>query len=190
MSRIGKKPVKIPSGVNVELSQKLIKISGPNGNLTLDINPRVKVDFDSKTAEVKVSRLNDERESRAVHGTIRALIANMVGGVTKGYSKTLQIYGTGYGVKQQGMELLFDVGMAKPASVTLPAGVTIDVKAPNARGNDVPAEFTVKSADKCLVGEVAAKIRRKRPPEPYKGKGIRYADEVIKRKVGKAFGSA
>ncbi|MBN1437563.1 MAG: 50S ribosomal protein L6 [Sedimentisphaerales bacterium] len=190
MSRIGKKPVSVPSGVKVEINQSVLKVSGAKGNLTLNINPVVDVEWDSSANEVRVSRKSDERFDRAMHGTTRALIANMVEGVTKGFHRGLKIFGTGYGVKIQGQDILLTVGMAQPASVKIPAGIEIEIKTPNARGNDVPAEFIVSGADKAVVGEFAAEIRKCRPPEPYKGKGIRYADEQIKRKMGKAFGSA
>ena len=189
MSRIGKKPVKVPPGVTVELNDKQIKISGSADNLTLALRPEVKVEYDGSAGEIRVSRQNNERFCRALHGTVRSLIANMIVGVTQGFQKSIRIYGTGYGIKIQGKDLLVTVGFAKPAILAIPDGITIDTKTPNTRGNEVPAEFTVKGADKCVVGQFAAAIRHVRPPEPYLGKGIRYADEVVKRKVGKAFAS-
>lgn len=190
MSRIGKKPVKVPSGVNVELSSSQLKISGSKSSLTLDVHPRVEVAYDDSSKEISISRKGDERFDRAMHGTTRALIANMVQGVTEGYKRTLQIYGTGYGVKVQGQQIELSVGFAKPASLKIPDGVQIDIEVPAARGNDTPAVFHVSGPDKCSVGQFASMVRKVRPPEPYKGKGIRYADEQITRKVGKAFGSA
>lgn len=190
MSRIGKKEVKIPSGVTVELKGQLIKISTSGASLTYDVHPDISVEFDSDKSEVRVSRSSDERFYRALHGTTRALIANMVEGVTKGYNIGLEIYGTGYGVKEQGKELHLTVGTAKPFVLDIPDGVKVDIKTPNARGNDVPAAFAVSGADKQVVGQFASDIRHSRPAEPYLGKGIRYAGEVIKRKAGKAFGSA
>lgn len=189
MSRVGKKPISVPEGVKVEVDTKQVKISTSTHSLTLDVRPEIKVEYNSDTKEIVVSRVGDGRLQRALHGTTRAHIANMVLGVTKGFKKTMQIFGTGYGIKQQGAKVMFDLGYAKPASLDIPAGVTIEVKAPNARGNDVPAEFSILSADKWSVGELAAKIRRLRPPEPYRGKGVRYSDEIVKRKVGKAFGT-
>ena len=189
MSRIGKKPVKVPSGVKVELQGKRISISGSCDTLTLDIHPEIQVKYDAEAGEILVTRNGDQRLRRALHGTTRALIQNMIEGVTKGFEKKLRIYGTGYGVEQKGENLVVQVGFARPASLPIPAGVIVEIKTPNTRGNDVPAEFAIKSADKWSVGQFAASIRQIRPPEPYLGKGIRYVDEVIKRKVGKAFAS-
>ena len=190
MSRIGKLPVKIPGGVKVECSGGKVTVSGPLGTLSMAVRPEVTCSYDPDAAELCVTRENDERLARALHGTTRALIANMVNGVTEGYAKSLKIFGTGYNVKQQGTELLLQVGYANTVAVAIPDGITVEIKTPAARGNDSPAELTVKGPDKCVVGQLAATIRSVRKPEPYLGKGIRYADEQIKRKVGKAFGSA
>ena len=190
MSRIGKKPVSIPQGVKVELKGQTVKITGAKESLVLDVHADLAVAYDEKASEVTVTRPDDERFHRAVHGTTRSLIANMVTGVTQGFSKSLQVYGTGYGVKVQGKDLLLTVGLAQPVTMPIPPGVSVDIKTPNTRGNDVPAEFSVSGADKCVVGQFAAEIRRSRPTEPYKGKGVRYLGEHIRRKVGKAFGSA
>jgi len=189
MSRIGKKPVKIPSGVKVELKGQNVKISGPNGNLLLDVNPEIKVEYDSGTSEICVKRPSDTRQHRALHGTMRALIANMVEGVTKGFVKNLEIYGTGYGIKIQGKDMSLNVGFAAPAVVKIPDEVKVDIGTPNTRGNDVPAAFSISSPNKAVLGQFASEIRRVRPPEPYLGKGIRFKDEVIRRKAGKAFAS-
>ena len=189
MSRIGKKQVSIPDGVKVELAGGNLKVASSSATLTLSVNPVVDVAYDSAAGHISVTRKGDDRFSRAMHGTTRALIANMVHGVTKGFEKRLHVFGTGYGVKIEGKQLLVTVGYAKPASVTIPDGVTVDVETPNARGNDVPAAFAVRGADKCTVGQFAAAVRKTRVAEPYKGKGVRYVDEVIKRKLGKAFGS-
>ena len=190
MSRIGRKPVKIPAGVKVELNGAQLKISGSSESLTCEIRPEIKVEYDSKAGEVTVSRSGDDRFVRALHGTMRALIANMVKGVTEGFKKDIEIYGTGYGIKEQGAELSFSLGFARPAVVKVPKGVKVEIQTPNTRGNDTPAKFSVNGPDKCLVGQFAANIRNLRPPEPYLGKGIRYADETIKRKMGKAFASS
>ena len=190
MSRIGKKPVAVPDGVKVEIDGKVVKVSSSSSTLTLTTNDAVEVAYDAKVREVTVSRVDDSRFSRAMHGTTRAHIANMVEGVGKGFEKRLRIYGTGYGVKVEGTQLLVSVGFAKPAGIAIPGGVDVEIHAPNSRGNEVPAEFAVRGADKCIVGQFAAEIRKIRPPEPYRGKGIRYADEVVKRKVGKAFASS
>lgn len=189
MSRIGKKPIKVPAAVKVELAPGQIKVSSSGQSLTLALRPEVTVNYEQNTGEITVSRNGETRFPRALHGTVRALIANMIQGVTAGFTRDLRIYGTGYGVKQQGDALHVTVGFAKPAVRTIPPGVEVDIKTPNTRGNDTPAEFTVRGADKCAVGQFAAAIRHIRPPEPYLGKGIRYADETIKKKVGKAFGS-
>ncbi len=189
MSRIGKKAISIPAGVTVELAGAIVKVSSGQNTLTQDIDPKIKVTVDTDAKEVHVAREGDDRHARAMHGTVRALIANMIVGVTKGYEKSIQIYGTGFGVKQQGAELHITVGFAKPCVVKIPQGITLDIDSPNARGNDSPATFKIKGSDKCMVGQFAADCRRVKPPEPYQGKGVRYADEVIKRKVGKAFAS-
>jgi len=189
MSRIGKQPVKVPSGVKVELNNQLIKISGTSATLTLDVRDEIKVEYDSGAGEIKVIRTSDDRFCRSLHGTIRSLIANMIEGVTKGFKKELKIYGSGYGVKVQGQNMTLQVGFAQPAVLPIPQGISVEIKTPNARGNEVPAEFSVSGPDKYVVGQFAAAARKVRPPEPYLGKGIRYADEVIRRKVGKAFAS-
>jgi large subunit ribosomal protein L6 len=189
MSRIGKKAVAVPSGVKVELSGESLKISSGSETLVHAIKPVVKVEYDSTANEIKVTRESNERFARAMHGTTRSLIANMIQGVTQGYEKGILMYGTGYGVKEQGAELHLSVGTAKPAQVPIPRGVVVDIKTPNARGNDVPAEISIKGADKQTVGQFAAVLRRVRPPEPYNGKGVRYRGEVIKKKAGKAFAS-
>jgi len=189
MSRIGTKPVEVPSGVKVELKGNQLSISGAADTLTIEIRPEIQVKYNPDASEIVVTRQNDQRFQRALHGTTRALIQNMIEGVTKGFEKKLRIFGTGYGVEQKGQNVVVQVGFAKPASLPIPAGVKLEIKTPNTRGNDIPAEFTVKGADKWAVGQFAASIRQIRPPEPYLGKGIRYADEVIKRKVGKAFAS-
>lgn len=189
MSRIGKKPVSIPSGVTVEISGQKVKVASSAATLTWDVHPLVTVAYDADAKEVSVTRNNDDRLSKALHGTTRALIANMVEGVSKGYKIDMEIYGTGYGIKQAGQNVELTVGTAKPHKVAVPAGVTVEITTPNARGNDTPAAFNIKGADKQLVGQLAAKIRKVRPPEPYQGKGIRYKNEHITRKSGKAFGS-
>ncbi len=189
MSRIGKKPVPVPAGVKVELNGAHLKVSGASAALSLDVRSEVKVEYDKKASQINVIRQGETRFHRALHGTVRALIANMIRGVTEGFKKDLLIFGTGYNVKQQGDKLFVSVGFAKPVSLTIPQGVNVEIKTPNTRGNDVPAEFSVRGPDKCLVGQFAAAVRNLRPPEPYLGKGIRYADEHVKRKMGKAFAS-
>ena len=190
MSRIGKKPIDIPGGVKVELKGLCVKVSGPLGQLEMDCHPRIKVKIEDGGAKVLVenSRPSD-RQNKQLHGTMRALIANMVTGVSKGFEKKLEIYGTGYNIKEQGTKLVFQIGFCHPVELVTPKGVKINIEAGATRGNDVPARFTLSSIDKRLLGQFAADIRKIRPPEPYKGKGIRYADEHVRRKVGKAFAS-
>ncbi len=189
MSRIGKKPVKVPSGVTVEVKGQLVKVIGSKATLSWEAHPDIGVEYDASAGEIKCSRSINDRTRRALHGTTRALIANMIEGVTKGYSIGLEVYGTGYGVKHEGKVLILTVGTAQPYKVAVPDGVTIDIKTGNARGNDTPAIFIITGPDKQILGQLGANIRRVRPPEPYLGKGIRYAGEQIKRKAGKAFAS-
>jgi large subunit ribosomal protein L6 len=190
MSRVGKKPVAIPQGVNIEQQGLSIKASGPLGSLQLDCHPLIEVEIDSKAGQVFVKNEHPEsRSGKQVHGTMRALIANMVTGVSKGFQKKLEIYGTGFSVKEQGGKLLFQVGFSSVVEKPIPKGVKVSIEAGATRGDEVPARFTVSSVDKQLLGQFAADIRKIRPPEPYKGKGIRFADEHVRRKVGKAFTS-
>lgn len=190
MSRIGKKPIDIPNGVKVELKGRQVKVSGSLGQIQMDCHPRIKVRVDDSDSKIYVEneKLQD-RMNRQLHGTMRALIANMVTGVSKGFERKMEIFGTGYNVKEQGEKLIFQVGYCHPVEKKIPKGVKVKIDVGATRGNDVPAKFTLLAVDKCLLGQFAADIRKIRPPEPYKGKGIRYADEHVKRKVGKAFAS-
>jgi len=190
MSRIGKKPIDIPNGVKIELKGLQIKVSGSLGQLQMDCHPRIKVKVDDSDKKIYVEneKLQD-RMNRQLHGTMRALIANMVTGVSKGFERKMEIYGTGYNVKEQGEKLIFQVGFCHPVEKKIPKGVKVNIDVGATRGNEVPAKFTLSAIDKCLLGQFAADIRKIRPPEPYKGKGIRYADEHVRRKVGKAFAS-
>jgi large subunit ribosomal protein L6 len=148
------------------------------------------VEIDSSAGEVSVENEHPQRrEAKQMHGTMRALIANMVTGVSKGFEKKMEVYGTGYNVKEQGGKLTFQVGFSHPVLRPIPKGVKVNIDVEATRGNDVPAKFTLSALDKRLLGQFAADIRKIRPPEPYKGKGIRYADEHVRRKVGKAFTS-
>lgn len=190
MSRIGKKPVVIPDGVKVEQTGQSVEVSGPLGSLELDWHPRIKLRVDSSAGKIFVENEHPEvRQNRQLHGTMRALIANMVTGVSKGFRKKMEIYGTGFNVKEQEDKLILQVGFCHPVERVIPKGIKVEIRTAAARGNDVPATFTLSGIDKCLLGQFTADIRRIRPPEPYKGKGIRYADEQVKRKVGKAFTS-
>jgi large subunit ribosomal protein L6 len=190
MSRIGKKPIEIPKGVKAEQKGRSIKVSGPLGELQMDCHPRIKVKIDDKEGKILIENKRPEnRQNKQLHGTMRALIANMVAGVSKGFEKKIEIYGTGYNVKEQGGKLVFQVGFCHPVERVMPKGIKVKIDVGATRGNEVPAKFTLSGIDKCLLGQFAADIRKIRPPEPYKGKGIRYADESVRRKVGKAFAS-
>jgi large subunit ribosomal protein L6 len=185
MSRIGKKPVSVPAGVKVEISGQIVKVSGSKGSLEIKCRPEVKVKLDGQ--KVIVESLDTEsRIGKAMHGTTRALINNMVIGVTNGYEKKLEIYGTGYSVKEQGGTLTVQVGFSHPVEIKVPKSVKVKVEVPATKGNDTPAKFTLMGYDKHELGQFAANVRKAKPPEPYQGKGIRYADEHVRRKVGKA----
>ena len=191
MSRIGKKPIIIPQGVKVEQNGLCIKVSGPLGSLQLNCHPRIKVKIDSSAGKILVENEHPQiRQNRQLHGTIRALIANMVTGVSRGFEKKIEIYGTGYNVKEQGGKLILQVGFSHPVERPVPKGIKVNIEKGATRGNEVPASFTLSGIDRCLLGQFAADIRKIKPPEPYKGKGIRYAGEYVRRKVGKAFTSA
>ena len=190
MSRIGKKPIVIPDGVKVELKGHCVKVSGSLGQIQMDCHPRIKVKIDDSDGKIFVENEKpQDHTNRQLHGTMRALIANMITGVSKGFEKKMEIYGTGYNVKEQGQKLLFQVGFCHLVERVIPKGIKIKIDVGATRGNEVPAKFTLSAIDKCLLGQFAADIRKIRPPEPYKGKGIRYADEHVRRKVGKAFAS-
>ena len=178
MSRIGKLPIQVPSGVDVSWQEQLVTVKGPKGTLSHAVANPITVDRGDDGA-VEVKRPDDERESRSLHGLTRTLIANMVTGVTDGYEKRLEIVGVGYRVLSRGpSQLEFQLGYSHSISFDAPEGITFTV--------DGPTRLAVQGIDKQLVGEVAAKIRKLRKPEPYKGKGVRYAGEQIRRKVGKA----
>ncbi len=190
MSRIGKKPIDIPAGVKVELSGQTIKVSGPLGDLQMDCHRKIKVRVDSSAEKILVENGRPQvRENKQLHGTMRALIANMVAGVSKGFEKKMQIFGTGYNIKEQGGKVVLQVGFSHPIELPIPKGIKVIIETPATRGNEVPARFAISGVDKAVLGQFAAEIRKVRPPEPYKGKGIRYVDEHVRRKVGKAFAS-
>ena len=188
MSRIGKKPIAVPQGVKIEQKGLHLKASGPLGSLEMDCHPNVKVTVDGDQIVVSNDRPNN-REYNQLHGTMRSLINNMVVGVTKGFEKRMEIYGTGYNIKDQGGKVVLQVGYCHPVELPIPTGVKVNIEVGATRGNDVPAKFVLSGIDKCVLGQFASDIRKVRPPEPYKGKGIRYADEQVRRKVGKAFAS-
>ncbi len=190
MSRIGNKPVDVPQGVKVEHANQTVKVTGPLGSMSFAYDPCLTVNVEDSGRRVVIVNPQPEiRRNKELHGTTRALIANMIVGVTTGYQKKLEIYGTGYGVKDQGGKLVLTVGYAHTVELPIPKGVKVTIDVAATRGNEVPAKFTLSSTDKCLVAQFASDIRKVKPPEPYKGKGIRYADEHLRRKVGKAFAS-
>ena len=190
MSRIGKKPITIPQGVKVEMKGQKVKVSGPVGTLEMECHSRISVAIDSSGNKIDVANPDpDDRKCKQLHGTMRALIANMVTGVSKGFERKMQVFGTGYSVKEQGGKLVLQIGFCHLVELPIPKGVKVNIEVPATRGNDIPARFSLAGADKACLGQFAADIRRVRPPEPYKGKGIRYADEHVQRKVGKAFAS-
>ena len=175
MSRIGRLPIEIPAGVEVKVDGANLTVKGPKGELTLTIAAPIEAKVED--GQVLVTRPDEERESRSLHGLSRTLINNMIVGVTDGYSKALEIVGTGYRVLAKGSNLEFALGFSHPVSFDPPAGIQFKVEG---------AKITVQGIDKQLVGETAANIRKLRKPEPYKGKGVRYAGEIVRRKVGKA----
>jgi large subunit ribosomal protein L6 len=176
MSRIGRLPIDIPAGATVSVDGQNVAVKGPKGELTLVIAEPIQAKVEDN--QVLVSRPDDERSSRALHGLTRSLIANQIIGVTQGYSKGLEVVGTGYRVAAKGSDLEFALGYSHPITVNPPAGISFAVE-----GNN---RVTVNGIDKQLVGEVAANIRKLRKPEPYKGKGVRYAGEIVRRKAGKS----
>ena len=188
MSRIGKKPINIPGGVKVEVNGRTVKASGPKGTLEMACHPRIGVKVEENAVVVSNPDEKD-RVCKALHGTMRALVNNMVIGVSQGFSREMRVFGTGFNVKEQGGKLILQVGYCHPVEVTIPKGITVEIKVAATKGNEVPAVFTVSGADKHLLGQFTSDIRRHRPPEPYQGKGIRYADEHVIRKEGKALGA-
>jgi large subunit ribosomal protein L6 len=177
MSRIGRLPIQVPSGVDVDINDRVVTVKGPKGTLTHTLVDPISIERGQDGALV-VTRPDDETRSKERHGLERTLVANMVTGVTDGFSKTLEIVGTGYRVQAKGSDLEFALGFSHPVVVTPPAGITFAVES--------PTKFSVSGIDKQKVGEVAANIRKLRKPEPYKGKGVRYQGENVRRKVGKA----
>jgi len=181
MSRIGKQPVAVPAGVKVNVAGGKVRVEGPKGKLEIDHHPNMRVEYDDKAKQVRVTRPDDERQNRALHGLTRSLIANMVQGVTKGFEKRLTIEGIGYQARMDKKSVVLTVGYANPITLTPPDGVTVALTD--------PTHIVVTGADKQKVGQFAAEIRAARPPEPYKGKGVRYENEVVRRKEGKSFTS-
>jgi large subunit ribosomal protein L6 len=190
MSRIGNKPIPVPDGVKITINDRKIDVEGPKGKLSFTHHELIEVALEDDGKTVMVRRPNDEREARSLHGLTRSLVANMVEGVTKGYEKKLELYGVGFSVTLQGDKLSFVCGYANTVVKQVPAGLEVEVTTAQARGDNDPARFAIRGCDKQRVGEFAAQCRRVRKPEPYKGKGFRYAGERIVRKVGKAFAGA
>ena len=181
MSRIGKQPVVIPGGVKIQIADGKVRVEGPKGKLEFAPHPNMKIEHDDTAKSLKVTRPNDERTNRALHGLTRSLLSNMVEGVTKGYEKKLKIEGIGYQARMDKKSVVLTVGYANAVTVTPPDGVTVAV--PD------PTTIVVTGADKQKVGQYAAEVRHVRKPEPYKGKGIRYENEQVRRKEGKSFAS-
>ncbi len=177
MSRIGRLPIPVPSGVDVNIDGRRVTVKGPKGELSHTVAEPITVGKNDD-GTILVERPNDERQSRALHGLSRTLVHNMVVGVTEGYVKNLEIVGTGYRVQARGSDLEFALGFSHPVPVKAPDGISFEVQ--------TPTKFAVRGIDKQKVGEVAANIRKLRKPDPYKGKGVRYSGEVVRRKAGKA----
>jgi len=182
MSRIGRKPVVVPANVNVAVADSTVRVEGPKGKLSYTHRPEIGVRYDDASRQVLVTRGDDERLSRALHGLTRSLVANMVQGVSAGYTKKLEIVGVGYQAQlKKANTVALQVGYANQVVLEAPPGVSVTVVD--------PTHVTITGADKQAVGQFAAEVRKVRPPEPYKGKGIRYEGEAVRRKAGKAFGS-
>ena len=175
MSRIGKNPIAIPAGVEVTIAGQDVKVKGPKGELSLTVTEPIAVAQEDNT--IVVTRPDDDRRSRALHGLNRSLVSNLVEGVTNGYTTKMEIYGVGYRVQAKGRDLEFALGYSHPVPIEAPEGITFAVES--------PTKFSVSGIDKQLVGQISANIRRLRRPDPYKGKGVRYEGEQIRRKVGK-----
>jgi large subunit ribosomal protein L6 len=182
MSRIGKKPVPLASGVKVTVQDRLVKMEGPKGKLELNVHPAITVKMDDAKKELVVTRPDDQKQSKALHGLTRALLNNMVVGVSQGYKKTLEVQGVGYKAEMKGKNLVLSVGFANTVSMPIPGNVQVALEGTN--------KIHVSGADKQAVGQFAAEVRKTRKPEPYKGKGIRYEGESVKIKPGKAFAGA
>lgn len=193
MSRIGKQPVAVPGGVTVAVANGQVTVKGPKGSSAWSFPDTAKVSYDGDAKQIVVERTDDRKQSRANHGLTRSLIANMVQGVTEGFQKRLLIYGTGYNCKLQGRTLHLNIGfmgrrrgIGSQFELPVPDGIEVVVEREAARGDTEPAQLTIQGNDKQKVGQFAAEIRALRKTEPYKGKGIRYHDEIVKRKQGKA----
>jgi large subunit ribosomal protein L6 len=179
MSRLGKVPVALPSGVKLASDKGTITVTGPRGSLKFPLHSNLTLDVAATV--VRIKRQGDTREAKTHHGLTRAMIANMVRGVTEGYEKRLDINGVGWGAKIEGKDVVLTIGFCHPARIPIPQGVTVETPQ--------PTQIVIKGIDRQVVGQLASKIRKVRPPEPYNAKGIKYSDETIKRKQGKSFGT-
>lgn len=184
MSRIGKQPVKIPKEVKISVSNNTVNVEGPNGKLSQTFHHDIMITYNQEAEQILIERPSDEKHYKALHGLTRSLIANMVTGVAVGYSKNLEIVGLGYTAKVQGKDLALSLGYTHPILLEIPKGLKVDIKNPTN-----PAKMTISGSDKQLVGQFSAVIRGMKPPEPYKGMGIKYENEVIRRKAGKSLTS-
>ena len=181
MSRIGKAPITLPAGVQMDVKGRDVNVKGPKGNLSLTLRPEVELAVEGTEASVTINGSGAPRAARAYHGMTRALLANMVEGVTQGYTKSLEIVGVGWNAKAQGDKVVLNIGFCHDVPMQMPAGVKVECPS--------PTKIQISGVDKQAVGQIAAEIRKVRPPEPYKGKGIRYEGEYVRRKAGKSFGS-
>ena len=185
MSRIGKKPVAVPKEVEVVLEGRHLRLSGPKGKLERQVNPEVSIKWDAEERQIVLDRADDSKRCKALHGLNRALVANMVEGVVKGYSKEMEVHGVGYQSRMEGNALVLQVGFSHTVHLSVPEGLKVEVTQPTG-----PGRIMISGCDKHQVGQFAANVRNVRPPEPYQGKGIRHAGESIRRKAGKAFSGA
>lgn len=186
---MGKQPISVPGNVKIGVSGRNVTVEGPKGKLSYQHRREVAVEFKADEKIIVVTRADNSRDAKAFHGLTRALVANMVEGVTNGYKKTLEIYGTGYNVKQEGKALAVNVGFINTVMLDIPDGVTVTIETAQSRSDTTPAVVSIEGYDKQVVGEFAARIKRIKKAEPYKGKGIRFKGERIRRKAGKAFGA-
>ncbi len=183
MSRLGQKPIGVPEAVEVAIDDQQVRIKGPKGRLVLDVHPAISVCFDVQERQLRLGRPSDSKSHKALHGLMRALLNNMVTGVTAGFEKRLRLIGIGCTARVQDEEMVLQVGFSHPVRVPIPEDIEVESTGPVAG----ETRIVVRGIDKQQVGQFAASLRRVKPPEPYKGKGIRYEDEVVRRKVGKAF---
>lgn len=179
MSRVGKQPVKVPAGVKVEMKKGLFCAEGPRGRLEQPVHRDIKIEHDEDAGEIRLSRPTESKRHKSLHGLTQRLVGNAITGVSEGFTRKLEIVGVGYNARSQQTRLTLNLGFSNPVVMMVPEGVEVETPA--------PTRIVVRGCDKQKVGQFAAEIRRKRPPEPYKGKGVRYEDEYVRRKAGKAF---